>query len=109
MTFILFALPVILVATTVRLVIHAVVLERVKISEHLRAIHGYGWESAVAPSPGVRERLNVVFREFTEGLGRWTMTRVPALGGLRRGDLSAAGYYDVTPEVVHGYRVIAGV
>jgi tight adherence protein C len=37
------------------------------------------------------------------------MTRVPRLTALRRGQLTSAGYYEITPEAAHGYRALAAV
>jgi tight adherence protein C len=34
------------------------------------------------------------------------MLRFPSFKALRPGELAAAGFYDVTPEAVHGYRVL---
>jgi tight adherence protein C len=95
----------------VRLLIHAVVLPRVQITRHLRGIQGYGWEAAAGQTSDVdlRTRLNTAAVGFAERLGKWAMTRFPDIKALRRGELSAAGYYDASPEAVHGFRVIAAV
>ncbi|HEY2771050.1 MAG TPA: type II secretion system F family protein [Solirubrobacteraceae bacterium] len=110
MTLLLFIAGVALVGTAVRLVIHAVVLPRVQISRHLRGIQGYGWEGA-APADDVdlRTRVNTVVTGFAERLGTSMMTRFPKITALRRQELAAAGYYDISPETVHGFRVIAAL
>lgn len=110
MTFLLFALAVVLIGVTVRLLIHAAVLPRIQIHLHLRQIEGYGFDVG-KPGSGdtARERLNASMSEAVERLGRFTMTRVPSLPALKRSDLTAAGHYKLTPESVHGYRVIAAV
>jgi tight adherence protein C len=110
MTFLLFVFGIALVGGTVRLLIHAVVLPRVQLTRHLRGIQGYGWEGALTTAgAGARERLNVALVRFAERVGSWTMARLPNLSPLRRGELTAAGFYDVSPETVHGARVIAAL
>jgi tight adherence protein C len=108
MTWLLFIVGVVLVGTAVRLVIHAAVLPRLQISRHLRGIQGYGWEGAApAGDLEIRTRINTAVTGFAERLGTWMMTRFPKVSSLRREELAAAGYYDISPETVHGFRVIA--
>ncbi len=110
MTFLLFALVLLLVGLTVRLLIHAAVLPRIQISLHLRQIEGYGFDvGRSSEDDNARARFNASIVRAVERLGRFVMTNVPSLHPLRRGELTAAGYYQVTPEVVHGYRVIAAL
>jgi tight adherence protein C len=110
MSLLLFVFGVALLASTVRLLIHAAVLPRVRLSRHLRDVQGYGWEGAVAAVDGhARERLNAALAGFAERVGRWAKARLPKLAPLRRGELAAAGHYDVSPDTVHGCRVIAAV
>ncbi len=110
MTFLLFMMGIGLVALAVRLAIHAAVLPRLRISMHLRQIEGYGFEQATAAVDGDRQkRLDAVVGAAAERFGRFAIARVPGLKPLRRGELTAAGYYDVTVETVHGYRLFAAI
>lgn len=108
MTVLLFALVVILVGVGVRLAIHAAVLPRVQLSMHLRGIQGYGFEGDVAGTDKPK-RLDAIVTRFVENTGRWAISRIPVLTPLQRGDLTAAGYYDLSPDLVHGYRIVAAV
>ena len=61
MTFLLFAFGVFLVGYTVRLIVYAVVLPRIRISAHLRSVHGYGFESRIEAGyerPHASERVD---------------------------------------------------
>ncbi len=108
MNFLLFALAVILIAATVRLLIHAAVLPRIQLSLHLRGIQGYGFEGAVAATHKPK-RLDTAVTNLAGRLGAWARVKMPSLPPLRRGDLTAAGFYDVSPDVVHGYRGLAAI
>jgi tight adherence protein C len=108
MTVLLFALVVILVGVGVRLAIHAAVLPRVQLSMHLRGIQGYGFGGDVAGTEKPK-RLDAAVTKLVEGIGRWAISRITALQPLSRGDLTAAGYYELAPELVHGYRVLAAL
>jgi tight adherence protein C len=110
MTLLLLIVGVALVGTAVRLMVHAIVLPRVQISRHLRGIQGYGWEGAPpADAVDFRTRLNDAVTGFAQRLGAWMLSRFPKVSALRREELAAAGYYDISPETVHGFRAIAAV
>jgi tight adherence protein C len=110
MTFLLFVFVVGLAGFTVRLLVHAVVLPRVRLSDHLRQIQGYGWERAVADAgANPREQFNQAMTELARRIGNWMMTRFPGVSALQRGELTAAGFYDITPDIVHGIRAIAAI
>src|SRR5271165_237745 len=110
MTFLLFLFAVLLIGTGVRLLIHAAVLPRIRLSLHLRQIEGYGFDIAESDAQRTgRARLNRSIAMFAERVGRALMQQVPGLTPLRRGELSAAAYYEISPEALHGYRAIAAV
>src|SRR5438067_828010 len=99
-----------LVAVTVRLLIYAAVLPRVKLATHLREIDAYGFEAMPAgDTVPVRQRLAKAFAAFAQRIGRTMMGHFPALPALQQKDLSAAAIYDVSPETVHGFRLLAAV
>ena len=110
MTVFLFGIGVILVAVSGRLVARAIAVPRLQLKLHLRAIGDYGFDSAPsAEVPTSRARFNEAIAQLATRFGRFAMARVPALSPLGRGQLTAAGFYDITPEAVHGYRAMAGI
>jgi tight adherence protein C len=109
MTFLLFALGIGLVGYTVRLLVYVLVLPRIRLSAHLRTIRGYGFEERLDDERSARDRLNERITEFASRLGQLASVQFPNLRPLKRSELAAAAIYDVQPETVHGYRVIAAV
>jgi tight adherence protein C len=110
MTFLLMAIGVLLIGGAVRSLIHAAVLPRTELSLHLRSIGIYGFGTdETAAGDDARGRLNEVVARRAEQLGRLLIARLPALTPLSRGEIAAAGMYDMTPETVHGYRVLGAL
>jgi tight adherence protein C len=109
MTFLLLVFGVILVAVSGRLVVKAIVSPRLALKTHLREISDYGFDSNPtedhAQRPGLKDKLSRV----AERLGGWAMRRIPSLPALKTNELSAAGFYDLSPEMAHGYRVLGAV
>ena len=99
-----------LVAFSARLLIYAAVLPRIRLALHLREIEAYGFEGMGAPAsaPG-RESLAIALAHVAERLGKLTLRTLPAISPLEPKALTAAGLYDVTPETVHGYRLMAAL
>jgi tight adherence protein C len=108
MIFLLFILGVVLVGVSGRLVAQAIVLPKLQLKNHLREIQDYGFRQR-SPVEEVSSRVKrkEAIRRFAERAGRFTMAHAPALTPLKRGNLTAAGFYDVTTETVHGYRALA--
>jgi tight adherence protein C len=48
-------------------------------------------------------------QRLADRTGATLLQRAPSIPSLSASDLSAAGYYDITPERVHGYRLLAGL
>jgi tight adherence protein C len=110
MTIFLFVTGVLLVAVTARLVTRAIAVPRLALKAHLREIADYGFDSPFgADDLSAGERLKRSFRDISARVGRFTMRRFPAVKALKASELSAAGFYDVPPELVHGYRVLGAV
>jgi tight adherence protein C len=111
MTFFLLATGVILVGLSGRLVARAVAVPRLQLKAHLRNVAEYGFESpsGEADDLSFSERFKRSLRDRAERLGRFVMRTVPAITPLKPGELAAAGIYDDSPEVVHGYRVMAAM
>ncbi|MFL5822485.1 MAG: type II secretion system F family protein [Solirubrobacteraceae bacterium] len=99
-----------LVAVSARLVIHAAVLPRIKLAVHLREIDAYGFEG-MAPAGGApaRQSLSAALSALAERVGGITLRTLPALPALKRRDLTAAALYEISPETMHGYRILAAV
>lgn len=110
MIVLLFVIGIVMVGVSGRLVVHAVVVPRLAIKQHLREIHDYGFESPRDEGELTSaERLAALFKKISGRIGRLMMRQFPAISALSSSELSAAGFYDVKPEVVHGYRTIAAV
>ncbi len=92
---------------TARLLIHALVLPRLRLSAHIRGLERYGFGMGGTEASEGRAELNARITELVERIGRRAMELVPTLTPLERSDLAAAAYHDVSPEAVHGYRVVA--
>jgi tight adherence protein C len=110
MTFLLFLLGVALVGVSGRLIAKAIVIPRLQLRRHLREIQDYGFEGLASPeqlSPG--SRLTETIRLRAARIGRFTIDKVPSLKPLAHGQLTAAGFYDIDPDVVHGYRALAAI
>jgi tight adherence protein C len=108
MTFLLLIFGVILIAVAGRLVVKAIVIPRLALKTHLREISDYGFDSDPsedADREGLKERLSRV----AERVGGWARRRIPSLPALSTNELSAAGFYDTSPDMAHGYRVLGAV
>src|SRR3954451_9625657 len=99
-----------LVAVSARMLIHAAVLPRIKLAVHLREIHAYGFEG-MAPAGGApaRQSLSAALAALAQRVGGIAMRVLPALPALKRRDLTAAALYEISPETMHGYRILAAV
>jgi len=110
MTTLLFVFGIALVAVAGRLAAQAVIVPRLHLKAHLRDLEDYGFTTNLPELDGnLRERLRTGLRNRATALGRWLMRRVPSLPVLDKSDLSAAGYYDISQELVHGYRAMLAI
>lgn len=110
MTLVLFLIGIIMVGGCARLIARAIVVPRLALKAHLREIQDYGFaRPEMEMDVSLPERLRRRLRTAAERLGRYLMRMFPALSHLTAGDLSAAGFYDIGPEVVHGYRALAAI
>jgi tight adherence protein C len=107
--FLLALLGVIMMGVSGRLVARAIVVPRLQLKLHLRAIQDYGFESTAEEEVDPRERYRLALRRLAQRVGKYMMRNFKSLTPLKPGDLTAAGFYDVTPEAVHGYRTLAGI
>jgi tight adherence protein C len=110
MVFLLFAIGLVLVGVSGRLFARAIVVPRLALKAHLREIHDYGFESPVEERDLTgTERLKRSLRQLAERMGGFLLQRVPTLPALQKSDLTAAGFYDISPEIVHGYRAMLAI
>jgi tight adherence protein C len=108
MTVLMFIVGVALFVVTGRLVARAVAVPRLELKDHLSAISDYGFASALEPNRATsRAKLNDKLAAVADRLGRFAIAHLSALHPLQRGQLASAGFYESTPEAVHGYRAIA--
>src|SRR5450755_261317 len=110
MIFLISLLGIVLVGVSGRLVVQAIVVPRLQLKEHLRDIQDYGFETGSSHEDiGSRAQLNEAIGLLAQRVGAFMMRTFTSLTPLKRGDLTAAGFYDVTPETVHGYRTLAAI
>jgi tight adherence protein C len=109
MTFLLLAMGVLLVAVSGRLVVKAISVPRIALKTHLREIADYGFDSNPTQGKAGRAGLKDRLGPLAERVGGWAMRRVPSLPALKTNELAAAGFYDLSPEMMHGYRVLGAV
>jgi tight adherence protein C len=102
---------VVLVGATAWLLVRVVVLPRMHFEVHLRDVENYGFGRQVSDdgsrTSAGRGWLNSSLNATAEWLGGRLMARIPRLPALTRSDLTAAGYYEISPAAVHGYRALS--
>jgi tight adherence protein C len=107
MVIFLFFIGIVLVAVSARIASRALVAERIQLKAHLRDLRDYGFASGIPDEDlPLALRLKRLLRVWAERIGAFLLTRMPSLPSLSKGDLTAAGFYDITPEAVHGYRAL---
>jgi tight adherence protein C len=110
MTVLMFIVSVALFGFCGRLAARAIAAPRLELKQHLSAVADYGFASEAEPGGATaRTQLNDKIAALADRLGRWTMAHLTALAPLERGQLAAAGFYENTPEAVHGYRALAAL
>ncbi|MGA2012969.1 MAG: type II secretion system F family protein [Solirubrobacteraceae bacterium] len=110
MVILLFAIGIGMVAVSGRLLARAIVVPRLHLKQHLREIRDYGFDRPIDLDPiSPSERLKRAFKSSARATGAFAMRRLPSVSALSPSELGAAGFYDVSPEIVHGYRVFAAI
>jgi tight adherence protein C len=89
--------------------VRAGLLPRLRMESHLADIDSYGTETAavVGEGAGANAHLSPIGR-LARHLGQAAARSVPSLPRLERKELNAAGIYSMEPEVVEGFRLLAG-
>jgi tight adherence protein C len=105
----LFALGLLLIAGAIALVVRAVALPRLRMATHLRQIDTYGvnvaqaGEDPLAFPPPLGQSINAL----AESVGRFAIRTSGTFPPLESRVLASAGYYRISVEAFHGYRVMA--
>jgi pilus assembly protein TadC len=111
MTALLMITGVLLVGVSALLLVRALMFPRSRFQSHLRTVDSYGFAPAaeeldVSSTTG---SLNQSVNRIAEGIGRTLIVSVPRIPALRRGELTAAGFYELSREALHGYRALATI
>jgi tight adherence protein C len=110
MTLLLLFLGAGLAGASAWLATHAAALPRLRLKRSLLELAEYGFVSGTQVNTDDEEAgIGSGFARFAERVGGFTRARVTVLPALDSKELSAAGYYDITVDVVHGYRVLAAL
>lgn len=109
--FVLFAIVILFVVAGITLVIRAVALPRLRMATHLRQIETYGFNAGLSDEDelGGPPPLGRSINALAESVGRATIASVGTLRPLSSRVLASAGYYRISIEAFHGYRVLAAV
>jgi tight adherence protein C len=89
------------------LVARSILLPRMHLKTHLGAVLAYGFDPAQAPTGQAAGGRKGPLGGVATRLGALIRQRVPFLQPLTRSDLSAAGRYGTSVDMVHGYRAMA--
>jgi tight adherence protein C len=104
----LFALGVLLLGLGAGLILRSALMPRLRVAGQMREIVNYGFAgeappaAEASPPPGPLSGL-------AARTGSRVMAAFPSIKPLERREIVAAGMYDMTPETLHGYRVLAGI
>src|SRR5205807_4504535 len=92
------------------LLVRAIALPRLRVGEQLRQIDTYGFGPPAGEAELAMERSSDgKLNELAERVGRFAAAHVDTVKPLPRKSLLAAGYYSLSPEAFHGYRVLAAM
>jgi tight adherence protein C len=91
------------------LIARAVAITRLRMAVQVRQINTYGFAGDTANDAlaQARSQLGEGINSLAERVGRAADARVQSLKPLPRGHLTAAGFYVLTQDAFHGYRVLA--
>ncbi len=108
---VLFALAILVLAVAIAMIVRAVALPRLRMATHLRQIETYGFNaSAVADDPlGAPPPLGRSINALAESVGRSAIRSIATLPPMPSNVLSSAGYYRISVEAFHGYRILAAI
>jgi pilus assembly protein TadC len=104
----LFIIGLVLGAAALTLLVRSVALPRLRMTAHLRQIDTYGFDTATRADGGQlgsRPPLGWAINGQAERVGRWAIARAGALTPMPTHRLASAGFYSLSREAFHGYRV----
>src|SRR5689334_23036099 len=98
-------------AVAIVLVVRAVASPRVRMAAHLRQIETYGFVDATASESqlSVHPPLGRSINAIAESVGSAAIARITSLKPLPSRELASAGFYSLSVEAFHGYRVMGAV
>lgn len=104
----LFLIALLLLAVTVALVLRAIALPRIRMAAHLRQIETYGISGTMPRTDALNTRppLGRSINALAESIGRFAMSSAGALKHTSSRELASAGFYRISVEAFHGYRVL---
>jgi tight adherence protein C len=105
-----FIIGLLFLAAAIVLVVRAVALPRLRMADHLRQIDTYGISGTLPVTDlGAPPPLGRSINALAESVGRTAIARVGTLRPLPVRELSSAGFYTLSSEAFHGYRVMGAV
>lgn len=107
----LLTIGVLLVGLTAWLILRVALIPRLQIELHLRHVESYGFDRAAPEEAAFAPRgwLDAWLNGAAEWIGETLITQMPRLPWMTRGELTAAGYYEMSQEAAHGYRAMTAV
>jgi tight adherence protein C len=106
----LFGIGLLFIAAAIVMLVRAVALPRLRMATHLRQIETYGVTGTMpSDEPYVRPPLGQVVNALAEGIGAAAIGSVPSLKPMPSRELASAGFYTISIQAFHGYRVMASV
>jgi len=105
----LFVLGVVFLGAAIVLVVRAVALPRMRMATHLRQIETYGISGTFPDADVLDPPLGRSINALAETVGRSMTAHVGTLRPLPSRELASAGFYRISTDAFHGYRVLASV
>ncbi len=107
----LFVIALLFFGVAIILVLRAVALPRLRMATHLRQIETYGFNAALRAEEPLARRsvLGPRVNAFAERVGRYARSRVHLVTPLPGRELTSAGFYTLSPDAFHGYRVLGTI
>src|SRR5271165_2273900 len=105
----LFVLGVVFLGAAILLVIRAVALPRMRMATHLRQIETYGVSGTFPDEEDLDPPLGRSINALAETVGRNMTNHLGTLRPMPSRELASAGFYRISTDAFHGYRVLASV
>jgi tight adherence protein C len=92
-------------AMAIVLALRAVALPRVRMSDQMRQIRSYGFNTEIV-APAAPDPFTIGLRRVAERVGAFMRANAPSLKPVRRSQLASAGFGNLSADVFHGYRTL---